>query len=217
MSAVHRVVPAHSASSRDESARLRARRSAGSGATISPRSIARSSAAAELVAVPTARVHLRLVDGERAACRPCLRAVHRDVGVAQQLVGRAGLAAVERRCRRWRGPALSRAVDVERRLERLGEPLGDRAPPPPVAHVLERGPRTRRRRAGRRCRPRGRERRSRSATAASSWSPAWCPRLSLMSLKSSRSRKSTAGRRSGPAGERLLDPLDEERAVRAAR
>ena len=56
---------------------------------------------------------------------------------------------------------------------------------------------------------------SRSATVFSSSSPAACPKRSLTDLKPSRSRNSTAICVLLPArpGDRLLDPVEEERAV----
>ena len=77
----------------------------------------------ELLPMPDAGVHLGLVE-RVTALAAVLRAVHRDVRIPEQLVGR----------RRARTPtaiptlAWTRhlpAVDRERRLERSDEPLGD--------------------------------------------------------------------------------------------
>ena len=88
-----------------------------------------------------------------------------------------------------------------------GEPLGDgrararRRPAPRTAR------RTRRRRSGRPCRSPARAAASRGATARSSSSPAWWPIESLISLNWSRS---AMHRDRVAAGERGLEPVDEQ-------
>ena len=116
--------------------------------------------------------------------------------------------------------AVIRTCRRRRRRPRTARP-GRRAAgrPRPRARPDRRRPRagrrTRRRRAGRRCRSGRSVRRSRSATAISSSSPAVWPEPSLTALKSSRSTNSTAtGAASAVgAGERVLQPVGEQRAV----
>ena len=103
--------------------------------------------------------------------------------------------------------------------ERLGQggqqPLGGGLGPGRGRRRPRSGRRTRRRPAGRRCRSGAATRRRRSATATSSSSPAACPEPSLTALKSSRSTNSTAtgvGAAVG-AGQRVVEPVGEQRAV----
>ena len=98
--AVGLVLPADQRLDARGSRRCRGARSAGSGASARPRSIARAERGLHLQPVAHVGVHPRLV-GLRAALAPALGRVHRHVGVAQQVVG--GVARAPRWRRRcWR-------------------------------------------------------------------------------------------------------------------
>ena len=125
-----------------------------------------------------------------AACRSLLAVYIATSALREQLVGRLASAAVAM-------PMLaciehSRPWSDERRAQRCDDPVARRARRSLVVARPRAGRRTRRRRGGPPCRRRGRQPRRRSATSTSSSSPAAWPRLSLIVLKSSRSRKRTA-------------------------
>ena len=115
------------------------------------------------------------------------------------------------RSRRCRGPPRGTARPAPR-------PCAGPAPrPPPRRRVRRPGRRTRRRPAGPACRPAAARRSGGGPTAASSWSPTAWPRLSLITLKRSRSSSRTA---SGVASsgarpaEGVRHPVHEQRPVR---
>ena len=122
-----------------------------------------------------------------------LGAVHRGVGVAQQLLGVVRCRRRAARCRRWRDHRDVVAADANglgrapraaaRRSSSASSLAGD---------VLAAARRTRRRRDGRRCRP-GRSASSmRAAIVRSTLVAGLVTEVSLIALKRSRSRKSTA-------------------------
>ena len=119
-------------------------------------------------------------------------------------------------------PMLADAVDqAAAERERLGERArrSARRRRSIVGHrrrVLDQRRRTRRRRAGPRCRAARSAAAAAAPTAISSWSPTSWPSVSLTTLKSSRSMKSTPTRpvvASRGAGHRLLDPVGEQHPV----
>ena len=126
-----------------------------------------------------------------AALALALGGVHRRVGVADQLLGAARVAGDRDRDAEAGAAARSRA-----RPTRSGAASRSSTRWAASAAAWRRRPRaarrTRRRRSGRRCRRRAPRRRARAATATSTSSPTACPSESLISLKSSRSRKRTA-------------------------
>ena len=198
-----------SASTPVEPRRRAGRPWAGSRATSSPASIAAAQLAGEREPVGGVVVLLGGVD--RDAPLRLLRAVHRHVGVAQQLVGVVAVLGEERDA--------DAGADVERMPSTVNgassaahEPLGDRdAAAAPRAEqdrelvAAEAGQRVLG--AERAAQAGGRRRCSRR-------SPAWWPSVSLTALKSSRSTimQRHAARRRGARASALV-----ERARRAAR
>ena len=142
-----------------------------------------------------------------------LGGVHRGVGVAEQ-VGRATCPGSPERPRPTLAPgsivpprqARARRGRASRGArERLGAAL--------VGDALARGRRTRRRRSGPRCPRAGRSASGGAATCRSSSSPAAWPRLSLTSLKWSRSRKQHRHRLAlGAAAARACSSASSSRA-----
>ena len=131
---------------RDQRAVAQARRSAGSASTNSSRSTRAAQLASRAAGAARARACMRRVEHLVAAAPARLGAVHRGVGVAQQLV---------RRARRRRRPARCRCCGRRRprcppsrngRAQRADEALGDAPRPSLVADVLAAARRTRRRR-----------------------------------------------------------------------
>ena len=157
-------------------------------------------------------LHRRLEQRIRAAAAD-LGAVHRDVGVAQQVVRRAVAAggdddADAARIVIWRSSCSNGASNA------AGSARPARAPPPASRRPRRRS-RTRRRRGGRSCPRVAAMARSRWATAVRSSSPAVWPRLSLIVLKRSRSRNSSPTRPGSRDRrvERVLQPVLEQGAV----
>ena len=175
----------------DHGRRRRGRRSAGRRATNSPRSSARVEVAVELEALDDARVHpARRLDDAALAAR--LGRVHRDVGVAEQLVGR-----VARRAQAMPMLAPTAMLGARRSSNgaraRRGSARRPRAPrrrpPSSSSRTANSSPP---RRAAVSC---ARRPSQAAGDRRSSSSPAAWPRLSLTVLKSSRSMNRTATRR----------------------
>ena len=156
--------------------------------------------------------------GEKIALRDLpagLGGVHREVGVAQQLVGRARArrSRARRRCSRARArrapprcsgassapSTRSAARSASTGVGACSSSTANSSPPRRAARSSSRS-----------------DARRRSATVTSSASPAACPSVSLTPLKSSRSRNMHGGR-VVVARERGLDAQREERAVGEAR
>ena len=142
---------------------------------------------AELVTREHHRVHLGL-EHAVGALAVGLGAVHRGVGVADQLLGvavRLGTTAM---------PTLPRSeialCSAQRGRERLEHPLGRFGRLLSSSRSRQHGELVTAEASGRVARADARA--SRCATSTSTWSPAAWPRLSLIDLKPSRSRKSTA-------------------------
>ena len=152
----------------------------------------------------------RAVEDLVGAAAAGLHAVHRGVGALDE-VGRAS--------RRGSSTAIPIAavtkMPADRRLERRGEPLGERGG---LALVLELG------QHGELVAAEARERlrdvelppAGASATCISTSSPAAWPCVSLTARKRSRPSSSTATRRAQRPRERLLEALLEEQPVRQA-
>ena len=144
-----------------------------------------------------ARARMRVVEHlDQRALPRVLGAVHRGVGVAEQLLGRSSPGRPAR-CRRSRRRTCSVAVEHERRPDRLEQPLGDldrvllaASRPARSSHsTVNSSPPKRATVSPGRITPR-----AAAPTSTSSSSPASWPRLSLTFLKRSRSRNSTATR-----------------------
>ena len=155
-----------------------------------------------------------------AALAVALGDVHGGVGVADQVVGVGGAAVpghgdaearAHDRAPCW--PSRSGSAKASRMRSAASDGLLEARPRPRA------GPRTRRRRSGPPCRSRGRTLRVAWPRRSSTWSPAAWPRLSLIVLKSSRSRKMTASPSSSRRvpRDRVPHPVDEQRAVGEAR
>ena len=135
------------------------------------------------------RVHVRR-ERPHLALAGLLRAVHRDVGVAHQVVGvDAGAGARRRDADRGADPA--RLAGDRRRPPRAARRSDARPPRRDARRRPRAARRTRRRRAARRGRSAARSGGSARRSAISTASPAAWPAWSLMRLKSSRSRNST--------------------------
>ena len=144
-----------------------------------------------------------------------LGAVHRGVGVADQVLGRLEAVARERDAdaRLQERLAVLRRGTARRTV--VEQALGDRRARPRRRRCPRTAASTRRRRSARACRTgAGRELR-RMATSTSRRSPASWPSESLTTLKRSRSRNSTATPRVAPARapQRLAEAVEEQRAV----
>ena len=136
-------------------------------------------------------LHARLEHDVAVLALP-LGLVHRDVGVAQQLLGGARGRPSRCRCSRSRSGARSpSSADLERLLERFEQALGDQLGPGgerrPSAITTNSSPPRRPSASVSRTTPS-----RRAATARSSWSPAPWPSVSLICLKLSRSMNSAA-------------------------
>ena len=208
-----RVLPAHEGFERLDGAECRGRRAAGSGATSSPAwSACRRSPCSSWCAVSS--VCMRRLERFEAVATTSLRGVHRDVGSAEQFVGVEG---VDGDCRRSRSTHERRLAVVDRRTGLAACRAGAGPSPPRRPAWFRRArSRTRRRRVARRCRRRGRCARSVAATSTRSTSPESWPSVSLIILKPSRSQKSTAtgSRRPARSGQRVLESITEQCAVR---
>ena len=183
-----RVLPAHQRLDAGEPLGCAARRSAGSAGPARASRSAPRKRLLELDPLDHRGVHLRLEDLLLALALG-LRAVEREVGVAQQVVG---LAAADRDPDAGADVDLA-ALDLERLVHRLEDPVGD----PRDARARRRpraGRRTRRRRSAPRCRRRGCSESAGRAASRSSSSPAAWPSVSLTFLNVSRSTNSTAAR-----------------------
>ena len=106
-------------------------------------------------------------------------------------------------------------VDHEPAADGAVDPLGHAPPRRPGRARPRTAPRTRRRRSGPRCRPGAGPAARRSLMATSRRSPRLWPRLSLTTLKWSRSRKSTATRRwwRRARARAPVEAVDQQRAV----
>ena len=162
-----RVPPSARAPRRRRSCRRRSRRSAGSGGRTRRRSTARCERRGQLVARGDGDARMCGSKTDDAALAARLGRVHRDVRVAQQVVGGLRVRAARRRRRCWPGRGRSRRRSTYARVERGDQPVGDVERRRQVRSVRRRGSRTRRRRGGRRGRPaagcRGSARRPRPA------------------------------------------------------
>ena len=117
--------------------------------------------------------------------------VERDVGALEQLVERGRVRTARRRCRRCPRPTgAGRRRPPARRARAAARPRARRRPRP--ARSRRAAPRTRRRRGGRRRPPAARRPRSAARPGAAAGRRSAWPRVSLISLKWSRSTMSRA-------------------------
>ena len=176
----------------------------------------RAQAAGEREAARRVAVELGLED--RVAAAGLLGRVHRDVGALLQRLVVLAVHRVQREADR--GVDLQpHPLEHERlaQVHRAGS--GRPAWRPRACRRAGAARRTRRRRGGRPCRSRAARRSSRRETSCSSRSPMWCPSVSLISLKWSRSMIMTTAEFAVAAAraDGLVDPVAEQLAVRAGR
>ena len=144
-----------------------------------------------------------------------LRRVHRDVGALQQLAGARRRGPGARRCRCWprRRPTARRARRAREHLRQARPAVIDApsSPSVPGSRTANSSPPRRASVSASRRQPA-----SRSATWRSRRSPLWWPRVSLTSLKRSRSSSRTAvrRRRAGRAASARSVAVEQQRAVR---